>query len=114
MIGKEHSALAESRFYVLMALSCGEKSKVEVLDYVYNHTCGRVNIWPGMLCTILDQFEEDGLARGGAINSYGLVYELTDRGHRAYGAALQRLCAYVGDAVRSAASTASSAERAAV
>lgn len=98
----EHSTLAEARFYVLMALSCGEKSKVEVLDYVYNHSCARVSVWPGMLCTILDELGESGMIRAVSADPRRPVYALTERGHSAYDAALRRLFDYVGDAIRAA------------
>lgn len=114
MIDKGQSTLAEARFYVLMALSRGEKSKVEVLDYICNHTGGRVSVWPGMLCTILDQLGESDMVRKTEMESRGSVYALTERGHLAYSNALERLFSYVGDAVRAAASVTDDAACAAV
>ena len=114
MIGMEQSSMAEARFYVLMALSNGEKSKVEVLDYICNHTRRRVSVWPGMLCTILDQLRESGMVTSGARNSCGAVYALTERGRFAYGEALERLFACASDAMRAAAPTNVAAQRAVV
>lgn len=93
------SVLAEPTFYIMMALFSGGKSRVEILDYIYNCSYGRVSIWPGMLNTILDWLLESKLVSESATEWHGYVYELTEHGYLAYEMEQQRMRACLDDAL---------------
>ncbi len=108
---EEWSVLSEPMFYIMMALFSGGKSRVEILDYAYNCSCGRVSIWPGMLNTILDRLLENNLVNETATEWRGYVYTLTEQGYRAYETEQQRMRACLDDALDSLTAAMRSAAR---
>lgn len=98
MGGRERSGLSEPMFYILMAFMTGEKCGIEVLDYIYSHSDGRVTVWPGTLYTILGKFEGQGLIRVTAVQGRKRTYAITDKGRMVYEDELLRLRACLDDA----------------
>ncbi len=91
--------MIQSAFYVLMALSTGGKSKVELLDYIFNRSHGRISIWPGTLNTLLDGFEANGIVSEQETGACGSVYVLTEYGRLTYEAELLSLHTCLDDAL---------------
>ncbi len=95
---KPMEQLTESMFYVLMALTGGEKCGIDIADYIDRRTSGRIRIGPATLYTILGKFEHEGYIRETAVEGRKRTYVMTDAGRRAYVAEVDRLCRCLGDA----------------
>ena len=54
-------SLTESMFYLLMALTQGERCGTEITAFAAEITAGRVKIGPATLYTLLGKFEKEGL-----------------------------------------------------
>ncbi len=100
MDGKERSGLSEPMFYTLMAFLFGEKCGMEVMDFVYNFSGGRVTIWPGTLYAILARCEAQGMICEVETANRKRIYAITDLGRRVYQDEVARLCSCVDDARR--------------
>ncbi len=102
MAGRERSGLTEPMFYILMAFLFGEKCGIEVMDFIYNCSDGRVTVWPGTLYTILGKFEGQGLIRETAVKGRKRTYAITDKGRVVYEDELLRLRSCLDDARQAA------------
>lgn len=89
--------MGEPTFYIMMALFTGGKTKLEIMDYVFNCSQGRVSVWPGTLDGLLEWLESSGLVREAA-GAHGRAYALTERGYISYEAEQQRMRACLADA----------------
>lgn len=98
MASRERNGLTEPMFYTLMAFLFGDKCGIEVLDFVYNCSGGRVTIWPGTLYTILGKFEDQKLIREVAVEGRKRTYTITERGRLIYETEVLRLRACLDDA----------------
>lgn len=90
--------LTESMFYVLMALTGGEKCGTEISAYIEEKAAGAVPMGPGTLYTILGRFLEGGLIQETYTAGRRKGYALTEQGRAAYGRELARLRRCVHDA----------------
>ncbi len=114
MGGRERNGLTEPMFYILMALLGGDKCGLEVLDFIYNCSEGRVTVWPGTLYTVLGKFERQGLIRGTEEDrgeGCKRVYAITERGRLLYEGELLRLHDCMADARRAMSFAVSDIER---
>ncbi|MBR2890450.1 MAG: helix-turn-helix transcriptional regulator [Oscillospiraceae bacterium] len=71
--------LTEQMFYILMALKeecCG----TDIMERVRTITEGTVQIGPGTLYNLLDQFQEEGMIRQTRVEGRRRSYILTDHG----------------------------------
>ena len=98
MAGRERSGLSEPMFYILMAFLYGDKCGIEVLDFIYNCSGGRVTVWPGTLYTVLGKFEAQGMIRESAVEGRKRTYTITERGRLVYEGEVLRLRACLDDA----------------
>ena len=95
---KAMELLTESMFYVLMALSDGQKCRIEIAEFTEGRTCGRVRLGPATLYTILAKFEKEKYIRETEIEGRKRTYCITARGLSAYQDEVQRLRQCVADA----------------
>ena len=77
-------SLTESMFYLLMALTQGERCGTEI-------TAGRVKIGPATLYTLLGKFEKEGLIAETSVLGCKRYYQITPAGRAAYTAECTRL-----------------------
>ena len=73
--------LTEQMFYVLLCLQhecCG----MDIMDRVRKITAGRVNVGPGTLYNLLEQFSEEGLIRHTKTEGKKRSYIITEKGSR--------------------------------
>lgn len=71
--------LTEQMFYILMALKeecCG----TDIMERVRTITRGAVQIGPGTLYNLLEQFQEEGMIRQTRVEGRRRSYILTDHG----------------------------------
>lgn len=71
--------LTEQMFYILLCLKeecCG----IDVMDRVSSMTDGRVNVGPGTLYNLLEQFQEAGMIRLTKAEGRRRSYVLTEKG----------------------------------
>ena len=73
------SSLTEQMVYVLMSLN-EEKCGIEITEWICDLTCGRVNLGPGTLYTILSQFLSEGLIVETKQEGRKRNYQITDLG----------------------------------
>ena len=95
---KALDGLTESMFYVLMAFFRGAMCGIDVADFIEQKTCGRVQIGPATLYTILGKFEREKYIEETKVVGRKRTYCLTEKGAAAYHAEVARLKACVQDA----------------
>lgn len=98
MSRKSLDTLTETMFYVLMALTKGERCGTEIAFYIAEKTKGRVRLGPGTLYTILAGFEEKKLILETAVEGRKRTYRITEKGLAIYDDELERLRKCVADA----------------
>ena len=81
-------SLTESMFYLLMALTQGERCGTEITAFAAEITAGRVKIGPATLYTLLGKFEKEGLIAETSVLGCKRYYQITPAGRAAYTAAL--------------------------
>ena len=95
---KAMDILTESMFYVLMALSRGEKCGVDIVDYIDRLTKNRLQIGPATLYTILAKFEKARYIQEILVEGRKRTYRITEKGITAYRIEVERLKQCVADA----------------
>ena len=76
---EKFQTLTEQMFYILMALKtecCG----IDIMDRVKKMTDSRVNVGPGTLYNLLEQFSEEGIIRLTKVEGKKRSYVLTEKG----------------------------------
>ncbi|NBK97258.1 MAG: PadR family transcriptional regulator [Erysipelotrichia bacterium] len=71
--------LTEQMYYVLLALK-SERCGVDITNYVYQLTNGRIHLGPGTLYTMLAKFEEEKLIKKTRLEGRKQWYQIGDRG----------------------------------
>ena len=84
-------SLTESMFYLLMALTQGERCGTEITAFAAEITAGRVKIGPATLYTLLGKFEKEGLIAVTSVLGCKRYYQITPAGRAAYTAECTRL-----------------------
>ena len=79
-------SLTESMFYLLMALTQGERCGTEITAFAAEITAGRVKIGPATLYTLLGKFEKEGLIAETSVLGCKRYYQITPAGRAAYAA----------------------------
>ena len=77
-------SLTESMFYLLMALTQGERCGTEITAFAAEITAGRVKIGPATLYTLLGKFEKEGLIAETSVLGCKRYYQITPAGLLAY------------------------------
>ena len=80
-------SLTESMFYLLMALTQGERCGTEITAFAAEITAGRVKIGPATL----GKFEKEGLIAETSVLGCKRYYQITPAGRAAYTAECTRL-----------------------
>ena len=91
MAKKSLETLTESMFYVLLALSQGDKCGTEITDFICNLTRQRVKIGPATLYTILGKFEHEHIICEIAVEGSKRTYTLSDKGQHLLQMEIRRL-----------------------
>lgn len=73
-------SLTESMFYLLMALTQGERCGTEITAFAAEITAGRVKIGPATLYTLLGKFEKEGLIAETSVLGCKRYYQITPAG----------------------------------
>lgn len=92
--------LTETMFYVLMAFEHEAMCGTDAADFIARKSCGRVRIGPATLYTILGKFEKEKYIKEIEVSGRKRTYKISERGHRAYLAELERLKSCISDAER--------------
>lgn len=82
MAREKFRTLTEQMFYTLICFReecCG----MDIMKKVAKMTCGRVNIGPGTLYNLIEQFSQEGLITETATYGRRKSYILTDKGGKA-------------------------------
>lgn len=95
---KAMEVLTESMFYVLMAFSGGPMCGIDVAAFIDRQTCGRLQIGPATLYTILAKFESEKYIREISVDGRKRTYQITAKGLSAYRTELERLRQCIADA----------------
>ncbi len=90
--------LTESMFYLLMALSGGEKTGVDIAEHVETRTNGRIKLGPATLYALLQKFEKERIIEIISQQSGRKVYKITQKGLDSYAAERERMWACLFDA----------------
>ena len=88
--------LTEQMFYILMCLRT-EMCGMDIMEKVSAMTNGRVQVGPGTLYNLLEQFADAGMIRETRAEGRRRSYILTDKGKEALAAEYARLQALAGD-----------------
>ena len=95
---KPMDILTESMFYVLMALCREPMCGTQIAEFIDRRTCGRLQMGPATLYTILGKFEKEDYIREVAVSGRKRTYRITEKGVTAYRQELARLKQCVADA----------------
>lgn len=95
---KPMDILTESMFYVLMALGREPMCGTQIAEFIDRRTCGRLQMGPATLYTILGKFEKEDYIREVAVSGRKRTYRITEKGVTAYREELARLKQCVADA----------------
>lgn len=95
---KPMDILTESMFYVLMALCREPMCGTQIAEFIDRRTCGRLQMGPATLYTILGKFEKEDYIREVAVSGRKRTYRITEKGVTAYREELARLKQCVADA----------------
>lgn len=95
---KSMDILTESMFYVLMALTSAPMCGIDIADFIDRRTCGRLQMGPATLYTILGKFEKEKYIKEISVEGRKRTYQITDKGRAAYSDELARLKQCVADA----------------
>jgi len=74
--------LTEQMFYILLCL-CSECCGMDIMDRVPEMTNHRVNVGPGTLYNLLEQFSEEGMIRETKAEGRRRSYIITEKGRDA-------------------------------
>lgn len=85
-------SLTESMFYLLMALTQGERCGTEITAFAAEITAGRVKIGPATLYTLLGKFEKEGLIAETSVLGCKRYYQITPAGRAAAECTRLQLC----------------------
>ena len=88
--------LTEQMFYILMCLRT-EMCGMDIMEKVSAMTNGRVQVGPGTLYNLLEQFADAGMIRETRAEGRRRSYTLTDKGQEALAAEYARLQALTRD-----------------
>ena len=88
--------LTEQMFYILMCLRT-EMCGMDIMEKVSAMTNGRVQVGPGTLYNLLEQFADAGMIRETRSEGRRRSYILTDKGQEALAAEYARLQALTRD-----------------
>lgn len=88
--------LTEQMFYILMCLRT-EMCGMDIMEKVSAMTNGRVQVGPGTLYNLLEQFAEAGMIRETRAEGRRRSYILTDKGQEALAVEYARLQALTRD-----------------
>ena len=88
--------LTEQMFYILMCLRT-EMCGMDIMEKVSAMTNSRVQVGPGTLYNLLEQFAEAGMIRETRAEGRRRSYILTDKGKEALAVEYARLQALTGD-----------------
>ena len=94
--------LTESMFYVLMAFVSGPVCGIDAADFIERRSCGRVQIGPATLYTILAKFEKEKYIKEIEVVGRKRTYEITQKGREAYAEEYARLKQCVMDGEKEA------------
>ncbi len=73
--------LTEQMFYILLALKA-ECYGTDIMEKVSHMTAGRVNVGPGTLYNLLEQFSEEGIIKLTKIEGKKRSYIITEKGRQ--------------------------------
>ena len=90
MARAKFQTLTEQMFYVLLCLK-SECCGMDIMDRVPAMTAGRVNVGPGTLYNLLEQFLEERMIRETRVQGRKRSYILTEKGMEALETEYQRL-----------------------
>ena len=91
--------LTEQMFYILLCL-CSECCGMDIMDRVPEMTAGRVNVGPGTLYNLLEQFSEEGMIREPKSEGRRRSYIITEKGRDALNAEYERIRRQSADYLR--------------
>ncbi len=91
--------LTEQMFYILLCL-CSECCGMDIMDRVPEMTAGRVNVGPGTLYNLLEQFSEEGMIRETKSEGRRRSYIITEKGRDALNAEYERIRRQSADYLR--------------
>ena len=90
MARAKFQTLTEQMFYVLLCLK-SECCGMDIMDRVPAMTAGRVNVGPGTLYNLLEQFLEERMIRETRVQGRKRSYILTEKGMEALETEYKRL-----------------------
>ena len=96
MAREKFHTLTEQMFYILLCLT-KEQCGTDIMAAVSALTGGRVNVGPGTLYNLLEQFSEAGMIRETKVEGRRRIYLLTDAGRERLGREYERICAQARD-----------------
>ena len=91
--------LTEQMFYILLCLRrecCG----MDIMEHIQSITKGRVNVGPGTLYNLLEQFAYEGMIRETKVEGRKRSYLLTEKGEEVLAQEYRRLCILAEDFCR--------------
>ena len=91
--------LTEQMFSILLCL-CSECCGMDIMDRVPEMTAGRVNVGPGTLYNLLEQFSEEGMIRETKAEGRRRSYIITEKGRDALNAEYERIRRQSADYLR--------------
>ena len=93
---EKFQTLTEQMFYILICLQ-NECCGIDIMEMVRKMTDGRVNVGPGTLYNLLEQFLEEGMIRETRVEGRRRSYLLTDKGRDMLDKEYQRIQAQAED-----------------
>ena len=91
--------LTEQMFYILLCL-CSECCGMDIMDRVPEMTNHRVNVGPGTLYNLLEQFSEEGMIRETKAEGRRRSYIITEKGRDALKTEFDRIQKQSADYLR--------------
>ena len=88
--------LTEQMYYVLLALK-KERYGVEITEYIYELTKGRIKLGPGTLYAMLSKFEEEKMIKELHCEGRKRSYIITDKGRMMLETEYQKLLLMIED-----------------
>ena len=91
--------LTEQMFYILLCLQ-NECCGIDIMEMVKEMTAGRVNVGPGTLYNLLEQFSEEGIISLRKVIGKKRSYVITDKGRDLLGKEYNRLLTLTQDYIK--------------
>ncbi|NLM06921.1 MAG: PadR family transcriptional regulator [Tissierellia bacterium] len=96
MAREKFETLTEQMFYILLNLK-EESMGVELMERISNETAGRVQVGPGTLYNLLDEFTKEGFIVNTKAEGRKKYYILAEKGKAALKKEYERLTGMIDD-----------------